>query len=93
MQMKKISKRQLNMARIALIGKNSIEYISLLIDIWKNGDCVVLIDWHIPYQTAIEMMKEANVKTCYLQDGLWEGALFDDDVDISGWILFRLFQS
>jgi long-chain acyl-CoA synthetase len=83
MQMKKISKRQLNMARIALIGKNSIEYISLLIDIWKNGDCVVLIDWHIPYQTAIEMMKEANVKTCYLQDGLWEGAHFDDDVDIT----------
>ena len=71
------------MSRIALIGMNSISYISHLLDIWSNGDCAVLIDWHIPYQTAIEMMKEANVKKCYLQDGLWNGEHLDADANIT----------
>lgn len=42
--------------RIALIGENSIEYIITLIDIWNNGDCAVLLDWRISFQTALEMM-------------------------------------
>ena len=48
------------MARVALIGDNSVEYINALIDIWNNGDCAVLIDWKVPFQTAYEMMKEAE---------------------------------
>lgn len=55
------------MSRIALIGENSIEYIDKLIDIWNNGDCAVLIDWRIPLQTAVEMMKEAEVHTCCIE--------------------------
>jgi len=55
------------MARIALIGDNSIEYVNVLIDIWNNGDCAVLIDWRIPFQTAYEMMIEANVSKCYIE--------------------------
>lgn len=31
------------MARIGLIGENSIEYVNHLLDIWNNGDCAVLI--------------------------------------------------
>lgn len=56
------------MSRRGLIGENSIEYIDKLLDIWNKGDCAVLIDWRIPYQTAIEMMKEADVSVCYLED-------------------------
>lgn len=60
------------MARVALIGENSIEYIDKLIDIWNSGDCAVLIDWRIPFSTAIEMMNEADVKKCVIQKGLWD---------------------
>lgn len=55
------------MARIALIGDNSIEYVKVLLDIWNAGDCAVLIDWRIPFQTAYEMMIEANVSKCYIE--------------------------
>lgn len=60
------------MARIALIGKNSIQYVTLLIDIWNSGDCAVLIDWQTPFYTAIEMMRDAGVTSCYVQAGLWD---------------------
>ena len=62
----------LNMERVGLIGDNSIEYISILVDIWNNGDCAVLIDWRIPYITAVEMMKEANVVKCYIEKKLFD---------------------
>lgn len=55
------------MSRIALIGENSIEYVSTLLDIWNSGDCAVLIDWRIPIQTAVEMMNEAEVHVCYIE--------------------------
>lgn len=60
------------MSHVGLIGENSIEYIENLIDIWNNGDCAVLIDWRIPFQTAVEMLKEADVSVCYLEDGKYE---------------------
>ncbi len=55
------------MSRIGLIGENSIEYIHTLLDIWNSQDCAVLIDWRIPYQTAIEMMNQACVHKCYIE--------------------------
>lgn len=60
------------MSRIALIGENSIEYIDKLVDIWNTGDCAVLIDWRIPLQTAIEMMHEAEVHTCYIEKKFYD---------------------
>lgn len=60
------------MSRIALIGKSSVNYISLLLDIWNNGDCAVLIDWQTPFYTAIEMMRDAGVTSCYVQAGIWD---------------------
>lgn len=48
------------MSRVALIGENSVEYIEKLLDIWNDGDCAVLLDWRIPLQTAIQMMREAD---------------------------------
>lgn len=56
------------MARIALIGSNSAEYISRVLDIWNNGDCAVLIDSRIPFQTANSMMEEAKVQECFIED-------------------------
>jgi long-chain-fatty-acid--CoA ligase len=70
------------MSRIALIGKSSVNYISLLIDIWNNGDCAVLIDWQTPFYTAVEMMREAGVRLCYLQDDLWSTYMLDDHSEI-----------
>ena len=58
------------MGRIALIGENSVEYVNILIDIWNKGDCAVLIDWRIPLRTAIELMNDANVYMCYIEQGL-----------------------
>ena len=57
------------MARVGLIGENSIEYINKLIDIWNNGNCAVLTDWRIPFQTTYEMMKEASVGTSFSNSG------------------------
>ena len=59
------------MSRIALIGRNTSMYISLLIDIWNSGNCAVLIDCQTPYDAAIEMMRDAGVEKCYLQTNLW----------------------
>lgn len=55
------------MSRVALMGENSIEYISALLDIWNSGDCAVLLDWRIPLGTAVEMMRQAGVTRCYIE--------------------------
>lgn len=54
------------MSRVALIGQNSIGYISTLIDIWNRNDCAVLLDWRIPVCTLLEMMREAMVHECFI---------------------------
>lgn len=59
------------MARAALIGTNSIGYIRALIQMWNSGHCVVLIDYRTPFDSAIQMMRESKVQTCYLQEDLW----------------------
>lgn len=59
------------MGRVALIGENSIGYVNALVDIWNNGDCAVLLDWRIPCLTAIEMMIEADVHTCFIEKSLF----------------------
>lgn len=59
------------MGRVALIGENSIGYVNALINIWNAGDCVVMLDWRIPFATAIEMMLEASVHTCYIENTLF----------------------
>lgn len=60
------------MSRIALIGENSIGYVSSLLDIWNKGNCAVLLDWRIPVKTAIEMIVEASVSECYIDQDLIE---------------------
>ena len=60
------------MGRVALIGENSIGYINTLIDIWNNGDCAVLLDWRIPFVTAVEMMIEADALTCFIEKDIFD---------------------
>lgn len=58
--------------RVALIGENSIGYVNALIDIWNKGDCAVLIDWRIPFVTAIDMMNEADVRICFIEKEIFD---------------------
>lgn len=60
------------MSRIALIGDNSKEYIRNLLNIWRMGDCAVLIDWRIPRETAIKRMNEAGVHECYIEEKIYK---------------------
>lgn len=71
------------MSRVALIGENSVGYVDTLVDIWNNGDCAVLLDWRIPFSTAIEMMIEADVHTCFIEKGLFNKIenLIPDSID------------
>lgn len=77
------------MGRIGLIGDNSVGYIKKLIQIWNEGECAVLIDWRIPNNIAVEMMKEANVSRCYIDSKL--AARCSDDCVLEG-IEFILFE-
>lgn len=76
------------MSRVGLIGENSIEYIEKLLDIWNSGDCAVLIDWRIPFQTAVEMMKEASVQKCFVEKIVLENS----SVNEKKGILFMTFE-
>lgn len=60
------------MARVALIGENSKEYVNALIDIWNEGDCAVLLDWRIPFPSLLAMMEEANVRRCVVEEAYFE---------------------
>ena len=60
------------MGRIGLIGTNSIEYITLLIEIWNNDDSAVLLDSRTPFQSAIQTMEEADVHKCFVEKGIYE---------------------
>ena len=60
------------MHRIGLIGDNSLEYVKKLLEIWEAGNCAVLIDWRIPKNSAEEMLKEADVKYCYIERKLYD---------------------
>lgn len=66
------------MSRVALMGDNSVNYVSALLDIWNNGDCAVLIDWRIPFKKAYEMMLDAKVGLCYIENRVFEGIKVDD---------------
>ena len=72
------------MKRIALLGENSVEYIDMLVDIWNSGNCAVLIDCQIPPQTAVEMMREAQVRKCYIEHKYYDKiyAVLDKNVEL-----------
>lgn len=70
--------------RVAIIGENSTEYVNILFDIWNAGNCAVLIDWHIPGNTAVKMMVEAGVSVCYIDKQVYgQTAFFQDNHNIN----------
>lgn len=60
------------MGYVALIGENSCGYVNILLNIWNNGDCAVLIDWKIPSATATQMMNEIGVCECFISERLFK---------------------
>lgn len=61
------------MGRVALIGNNSKEYVEKLLSIWNDENCAVLIDCRIPFETAIDMMRQAAVELCYVEKDYLNG--------------------
>lgn len=57
---------------IGIVGHNSVEYIDLLVDIWNNGDCAVLLDCNLPYDALIKTMNEIDIKICYIDADIFE---------------------
>ena len=56
--------------RIGLIGENSVSYIEALLRIWEEGACAVLIDWRIPMNVIIDMLRAADAYECYIDGQL-----------------------
>ena len=71
------------MPRVALICENSVEYVDKLLDIWNSGDCAVLLDWRIPFETAYRMMLEAGVQKCFIESRLVENISLTEYHEIS----------
>ncbi len=66
------------MGRVALIGENSIEYIEILLTIWGQGDCAVLIDWRIPFLAAYDMIRDSEAYMCVVEDSYVKEIKLDD---------------
>lgn len=64
------------MAFVALIGKNSIEYVNILLNIWNKEDCAVLIDWQMPNNKVNGILDYLNIKDCYVDSSIhYEGVV------------------
>lgn len=57
-------------SRIGIIGENSIEFIEILLDIWKNQNIACVFDWRIPLSEIEFRIKEADIKLCYIQKNI-----------------------
>lgn len=56
--------------RIALIGKNSIQYIEIVLKIWEQGDSAVLIDWKTPFNIIKKILEDVNCCLCYFDSSI-----------------------
>lgn len=52
--------------RVGLIGDNSVAFVKNLLEVWKNQDCAVIVDWRIPWEKAQDMLSESEVIKCYV---------------------------
>lgn len=64
--------KELTLKRIAIMGENSIELIEKIIEIWNDGDSVVLIDSKLPVNVICDLLIEANVAICYVEKDLYQ---------------------
>lgn len=56
------------MQRIGIIGENSAEYVKKILECWAQNNSVVLMDWRVPLDKAIEIMREIGVSKIYVED-------------------------
>ena len=56
------------MQRIGIIGENSVEYVKKILECWEQNNSVVLMDWRVPLDKAIEIMREIGVSKIYVED-------------------------
>lgn len=54
-----------------------------LLDIWNNGDCAVLLDWRIPFETTYQMMLEAGIQKCFIESRLLKDISLLEYSDVS----------
>lgn len=54
--------------RIGLIGDNSLEFVELLLKIWSDSNCAVIIDWRMPACRINELLLEAEVECCFIDE-------------------------
>lgn len=52
--------------RIGLVGDNSLEFVELLLKIWSDSNCAVIIDWRMPACKIDELLIEAGVESCFI---------------------------
>lgn len=74
--------------RIGLIGKNSVEYVQNLIDIWNEGNCAVLIDSRLPITEIVEQLVYVSVRKVVISKNIfdsfasyfkkWECIIYDE---------------
>ena len=58
--------------RIGLIGKNSVEYVQNLIDIWNEGNCAVLIDSRLPITEIVEQLVYVSVRKVVVSRNIFD---------------------
>ena len=68
--------------RIALIGSKTVEYLEKLLEIWHECNCACLFDNTIPPETLKDMLKEAKVERCYIEEGMYAGFAEFKDIEL-----------
>lgn len=56
--------------RIGLIGQNSIEYINIILNLWNENICVVLIDYQVPELEVQDIFFESKIIEFYIEKSL-----------------------
>ena len=74
MQQKGMIKRMKK--RIGIIGTNSVEYVKLLLHIWNEQNCAVLVDPRLTKTAMVGQLNAAKVDVCYVESGIYEGDSF-----------------
>lgn len=58
--------------RIGLIGDNSIKFIDVLLDILIERNVVVVIDWRIPLNIALNILHNYEIEECYIESKIYK---------------------
>ena len=56
--------------KIGIVMENSVEYVKLLLSIWREEDCAVLLDWRLPAGQILQMLALSGAEECYLEKSL-----------------------